>query len=501
MLLLATAAFHSKRNYDRLAKEWDTHRTQVLRADYNESLTATIELSLASPTFCELGPDARDLLGVVVFFPQGINENNLDWLFPTASDRTKIFDKFCTLSLTDRTNGFITMLAPLRDYLGPKDPKSSPLLCTTKECHFSRLSVDVDPCSPSFKGTRWIASEDVNVEHLLDVFTSIDADSPIVWDTCAYFMRYLYWHKQRVVALKPKIEGLPDDHPSKPRCWLLLSRLFRSVGNYVEYKHLLIQILKLRRERGNDVQLAQTLRFLADANWRLHLYAEGIPQAKEALVIYQRQDHTSGQADCWKHLARLLYEDKQPEAAEDAALRAIELLSDEGDPVTVCQCHRVLGDICHSRSDTEKAIDHFQKALEIASSFAWQAQQFWILCSLAEMFFAEGRPGDAHAHIERVKSHAVDSTYLLGRAMRLQAHFWYKQQRFEETKAEALGAADVFEKLVATKDVKDCRELLQDIEEGTNLVASGEPDVDGEIPGTALLPTFIESPSLVRDTE
>ena len=65
--------------------------------------------------------------------------------------------------------------------------------------------------------------------------------------------------------------------------------------------------------------------------------------------------------------------------------------------------------------------------------------------------------------------------------MRLQAYFWYKQQRFEEAKAEALGAADVFEKLVATKDVEDCRKLLQDIEEGANLVASGEPDVDGEI--------------------
>ena len=363
------------------------------------------------------------------------------------------------------------MLAPLRDYLCPKDPNSSPLLCKAKECYFNRLSVDVNPRNPDFKDTRWITSEDVNVEHLLDVFTSIDANSANVWDVCAYFMKHLYWHKQRLVVLRTKIEGLPDDHPSKPRCWLLLSRLFRSVGNYAEYKHLLTHTLKLRRGRGSDLQVAQILRFLADANWRLRLYTEGIPQAKEALEIYQRNDDVLAQADMWKHLARLLYEDRQLEVAEEAASRAIDL-SGKGDPVTVCQCHRVLGDIYHSRGNTGKAISYFEKALEIASSFALQAQQFWILCSLAELFFAQGRLDDAHAHIKRAKSHAVDSAYLLGRAVRLQAYLWYKQRRFEEAKSEILGAIGVFEKLRATEDVEECRKILRDIAEEMSLVTS-----------------------------
>ena len=76
--------------------------------------------------------------------------------------------------------------------------------------------------------------EDVNVEHLLNVFTSIDTNSVIAWDVCACFMRHLYWHKKRLVVLGPKIECLPDDHHSKPRCLLQLSRLFQSVGNYME---------------------------------------------------------------------------------------------------------------------------------------------------------------------------------------------------------------------------------------------------------------------------
>ena len=232
--LLATAASHNMWDYDRLAKEWDARRVHVLRTDYNESLEATIELSLTSPTFRELVPDARDILGAIAFFPQGINEINLDWLFPAISDRRDVLDKLCVLSLTYRSNGFVTMLAPLRDYLSPKDPASSPLLRATKDHYFSRLSITINPGKPGFEEARWIASEDVNVEHLLDVFTSIDADSVGAWDAYAHFMNHLYWHKIRLVALGPKIEGLPDDHRSKPRCLFQLSQLFQVVGNHTE---------------------------------------------------------------------------------------------------------------------------------------------------------------------------------------------------------------------------------------------------------------------------
>jgi hypothetical protein len=160
--LLATTASRNMWDYDRLAQEWGARRTRVLRTDHNESLATTIELSLASPTFRKLGPSARDLLSVVAFFPQGVNENNRNWLFPTIPSRRKIFNKFCALSLTYRRDGFITMLAPLRDYLRPEDPTSSPLLCATKDRYLRRLSVYVRPNLPGYENTRWITSEDVN---------------------------------------------------------------------------------------------------------------------------------------------------------------------------------------------------------------------------------------------------------------------------------------------------------------------------------------------------
>ena len=462
--LLATVAHHSKWDMDRLTKEWGGRRTDVLRTRHDDSLAATIELSLASPMFQELGPDAREVLGAVAFFPQGINENNLDWLFPALSNRTEVFDNFSILSLTHRSNGFITMLAPLRDHLCPKDPASSPLLKAIKNHYFTRLSVVVQPGRPGFEDARWITSEDVNVEYLLDVFTSTSANSVNVWDVCAYFMQHLYWHKRRLVALGPKLERLPEDHPSKPKCMFQLSRLFDSVGNHAEHHRLLTYVLKLWRERGDDLQVAHTLRFLSGAEIGLGRCKEGIQQLEEALEIYKRLNNTEGQARSWQRLARLLYEDKQLKAAEEAASRAITTLSDKGEQFAVCECHRILGNIYRSEGETEKAIHHFETALEIASPFGWHGQLFWVHYSLAQLFFGENKFDDAHAQIELAKSHATHNLYQLGRAMGQQAWFWYRQLRFREAKSEALGAISVYEKIGAAKDVEDCRRIIRDVE-------------------------------------
>lgn len=216
--LLATVAHQNRWGIDRLKGEWEKRRTNVLQTRHRQSLAATVELSLASPMFQELGPNARPLLEIVAFFPQGINESNVDWLVPAISDGLDILDGFCTLSLTYQSNGFIMMLAPLRDYLSPKDPKSSPLLCTIKDRYFARMSVEFDPNKLDFGETRWIVLEDANVEHLLDVFTTVDAGSDSVWVACVDFIAHLRLHKMRPTVLKPKIEGLPDGHHQKPRC-------------------------------------------------------------------------------------------------------------------------------------------------------------------------------------------------------------------------------------------------------------------------------------------
>ena len=493
--LLATVAQHNKWDANRLAREWEGHRTRVLRARHSGSLGATIELSLASPMFRELGPNAREVLGVIAFFPQGVDENNIDWLFPIISDGPNMFDEFCVLSLTYRSNGFITMLAPLRDYLCPEDPTSSPLLNTTKQCYFSRLSTCIHPDYPSFEASQWITSEDMNVEHLLDVFTLADASSKNVWDACADFMCHLSSHKPRLVTLGRKIEALPDDHPSKAKCLDDLSWVFYSVGNWVERKRLLTHAIKLWQDRGDDYSVALNLSNLSDTSRQMGLYEEGIQQAEEALEIFKRVGDMARQAACLVHLAYLLLEDDQLDAAEEAAFRAIDLFPETGEQFRVCQGHRALGGIYQFKGDVDKAIYHYEVALGIASSLDHDDQQFWVHYSLAQLFLSERRFDDVQVHIERAKSHVVNDAFKLGRMMGLQARVWGAQRMFEKARVEASHAAEIFEKLGAARDLEKCRKLLQRIDEDlNNPVLSDELDVDGELLETLPLPACINVP-------
>ena len=134
------------------------------------------------------------------------------------------------------------------------------------------------------------------------------------------------------------------------------------------------------------------------------LHEEGVQQAKEAYEVSERLGDTAEQARCLTGLAWLLYDDKQLDAAEEAASCAINLLPEKGEQFEVYDCHHVLGQIYCSKGGTEKAVDHLDAALGIASSFNWHDQLFWIHYSLAVLFSGEGRLDDAHTHVERAKS-------------------------------------------------------------------------------------------------
>ena len=462
--LLATVGHQNRWGIDRLGREWDRQRTRMLQTIRNRSLAATLELSLASPLFQELGPDARGLLEVIAFFPQGVDENNLGRLLPAVSNGIDMFSKFCILSLTYRSGSFVTMLAPLRDYLRPEDPRSSSLLCAAKKGYFTQMSADMAPGRPRGREARWITSEDVNVEHLLDVFTTIDANSKSNWDACKNFIKLLIHQKPRPTILKAKIEALPDHHRSKPVCLSRLAELFASLGNHAEYKRLLTRVLELWRGRGDDRMVAQALRNLSNANREMGLYKKGIQMAKESLEILERIGRVEEQGQSLHGLAQLYYDDNQLDAAEEVASRAMGLHSKRGDQYRICGSHYLLGAIYDSKRETEKAIHHLEAAVGLASSPGWHNQLYRIHSGLATLFRKEGRFDKAQTHIEHAKTYALSHPHHLASATEIQAELWYEQGRSEGARSEALRAADAFERLGAAKSLERCRGLLRKIE-------------------------------------
>jgi len=174
----------------------------------------------------------------------------------------------------------------------------------------------------------------------------------------------------------------------------------------------------------------------------------------------------------WQRLTRLLHSDDQLDAAEAAISRTNDLLPDKGEEYRFCQCYRVLGDIYCSKGETERAINYFETVLRVITSPSWHGQLYFNHYSLAWLFFfGEKRFDDAHAHIERVKSHATHDPYKLGDAMLL-AEFWYEECKFAKAKPEALCAADVYERVGASEDVEACRAILREIDEATKQSAA-----------------------------
>ena len=219
----------------------------------------------------------------------------------------------------------------------------------------------------------------------------------------------------------------------------------------------------LWRERGDEYSVARALHLLASANAMLDLYEEGIQQAKEALEVFERLGRTTEQVACLIALAQVLWDNGQLDEAEEAITRAINLLNN-GPEFSLCQAHRILGNIYRVRGDTEKAIHHYNIAIGIASKFNWTDQLFWIQYNLTVVYCNEHDFDNATTHIQQAKEHALGDEYQLGRAMELQAQIWYKQKRFEDGVSEASCAIKIYEKLGAALDLNDCRDLLQNIE-------------------------------------
>ena len=117
----------------------------------------------------------------------------------------------------------------------------------------------------------------------------------------APILRHLSWHKGRLTVLEVKVEGLPDNHHSKPECLFELSRLFYSVGNHTECKQHLSHALMFESERGDAGRVARTLKALHDLNRYLGPPREGTQQAKEALEIYERLDDHDGASAMFVH--------------------------------------------------------------------------------------------------------------------------------------------------------------------------------------------------------
>ena len=223
--------------------------------------------------------------------------------------------------------------------------------------------------------------------------------------------------------------------------------------------------LELAKQQNNDLTVARILRRLSDTNRLLELYEEGVHQAKDALEIYKCFDDAVEQAICLKDLAFVLIDDGKFDAAEAAISEAINLIPTNGQDHLACVSYRVLGDVYRMKGEKEKAIHHFEMALEIASPFDWHDELFWNHLLLAVLFRSWGEFDESNVHIGHARSHVAHNAYSLGLVTEKQAEVWQQQQRLEDAMSEALRALEIFERLGAAGDAERCGDFIRSLSE------------------------------------
>ena len=180
--LLATIATQNRWNHSRLIREWKRRRLSLLQTHHGRGLPAAIELSLKSPMFTRLGPDAKEILGIIAVLPQGVSEAELEWIFPTVSDVHDIVDTLCILSLSHRQRDFVTTPGPFREYLGPDGYPSNhcPLLASVNDQYITRIrniAHDIGRGHIPPQEIQWFMSEEANIDFLLAPSMRVNPDS------------------------------------------------------------------------------------------------------------------------------------------------------------------------------------------------------------------------------------------------------------------------------------------------------------------------------------
>jgi len=114
--LLASSVLENGWDEQALLKAWNGSQTSVLKKNYHQRLKDTMELSFRSPTIQNLGTAARDVLGAVAAFPEGIGEHRLRNTFAGTTEVGVAVEVLCKFSLIYRQDGFVKMLSPFRLY-------------------------------------------------------------------------------------------------------------------------------------------------------------------------------------------------------------------------------------------------------------------------------------------------------------------------------------------------------------------------------------------------
>jgi tetratricopeptide (TPR) repeat protein len=240
--LLANAAQQNDWSPRTLLTRWKNQPSAVL--EYGEgklqSLSATMQLSLSSPSIQNFGEDGGRTLAIIAFLPQGLNGDLATQLLPSLPHIDTICDVLCRQSLVYRQGAFIKMLAPIRHYVN--NSSLAPLVSTCLRDVGAFYYRTVRQCSQERDNhVDIIISDHLNIEHVVAFgLTQVPDRTEETLDICWLFLECLEWHLPRPTALVPAIFNIVEE----PSTLTLKAQCLHSLGQLYDALSLLTEAIK-----------------------------------------------------------------------------------------------------------------------------------------------------------------------------------------------------------------------------------------------------------------
>ncbi|KAH7918930.1 hypothetical protein BV22DRAFT_888516 [Leucogyrophana mollusca] len=395
--LLAHVATENRWTLYQLMSAWEKQQTRLLEVGDGKlrSLSVTIGLSLASSSIKQLGNDARHVMQVVAFLPQGINENNLEGLFPTIPNIRFIIDALCRLSLMYRRADAYGMLSPICIHISnTQDARDTlPLDLTHVRNHYYAQLDDEDD-----EGA-WITTEDANVERLIahDFSQATAEDVKSIYQACQRFLILLTQHKPRPTSLRTVILGEPGRtfhlvDKGASSCVYRLGWLAAALSDYRETINLFSTAKRLFAHYRNHNMTARCLEQVAKQYSASGNVSAAEQTLQEALNL-RREHHILSPDDEARinlHLGDAMMYKGRPQEALTLFTSAREYFDSTGDVSNIAWAAACQGEAEWYSGKYAAARQHFETRLALATRTNDNTGRVWSLRWLA---IAEARDG------------------------------------------------------------------------------------------------------------
>ncbi|KAJ8580139.1 hypothetical protein M405DRAFT_834842 [Rhizopogon salebrosus TDB-379] len=400
--LLANAAQQNSWSPHTLLTRWKHQPSAVL--DHGDgklqSLSATMQLSLSSPSIQNFGEDGGRTLAIIAFLPQGLNGDLATQLLPSLPLIDTICDVLCRQSLVYRQGAFIKMLAPIRHYV--KNSSLAPLVSTCLRDVRVFYYRTVRQCSQERDNhADIIISDHLNIEHVVAFgLTQVPDRTEETLGICWLFLGCLQSHLPSPTALVPAIFNIVEEPFTltlKARCLYYLGQLYDALSQLTEAIKAFQAAEALYLSASNHEGVAHCVTTRADT-----YKCEGrLIQAQRVLEDFQR-------STSWEYLSETtkarvwLFLDNARMCTFTASADELFVKSMEDPKCDLCS------KVCHWRAklyygeDIVQVKIHLEELLLQSTNNADLLSRRDALQGLAEVSFYRGRLSEAMDIIQEI---------------------------------------------------------------------------------------------------